>query len=218
MRNALWVAVFVLASCQEYTIDGPATVPVATPPAPPDNRDGDPPDWNDCFQGFLGEYTNLPANHPFVEPDPLLEEGPLDFTTLDWWDQPSFQQFSPSLDFGSNWWPVDEGLAGDPAYFAVRWNAWIRAWDDTTLEFSLGSADDVWILINDELVFSDTGIKNFDPQTYTIDLEAGQYPMEIRFAHRSGESGFRFRVLSPRGQDGTSICYAEYDDGSTPAP
>ncbi len=200
----------IAAGCSEFTLRDPPRVEVATPPGSPPDQSGQPPDWQDCFQGFLGEYSNLAQNHPDVEPMPPLEgeePAPLDLTTLDWWDQPSFQEFSPSLDFGSNWWPVDEGLAGDPAYFSVRWNAWLRAWDDTTLEFSLGSADDVWILLDDEIVFAQPGIKDFEPQTYTLDLDAGQYPIEIRYAHRSGQSGFRFRVL-----DGdVSLCYAEYD-------
>ena len=198
----------LLFACQDYSLRDPPKVPVATPPGDPGDDGGEPPDWQDCFQGFLGEYSNLPVDHPFVEPDPLVEEGPLDLTTLDWWDEPSFHEFSPSLDFGSNWWPVDEGLAGDPAYFTVRWLAWLRAWDDTTLEFSLGSADDVWIILNDEVVLADPGVKDFEPRTVTLDLDAGQFPIEIRYAHRAGESGFRFRVLS----GDVSLCYAEYDE------
>lgn len=195
-----------LLACNETAIGEIPVPPVASPPTPPTDGQGDPPNWNDCFQGFVGEYTNLPADHPDVEPGLLpLEADP---AMLDWWDAPSFQSFSPNLDFGGNWWPVDEGLEGDPAYFAVKWTSWLRAWDDTTMTFTLGAADDVWIYVGDELVWSQTGIHEFEPETYSVPLEAGQYPFEVRFAHRSGESGFRFRVL----EGDVSLCYAEFED------
>lgn len=203
-----FLPMFLLAvGCQDYSLRDPPRVPVATPPGDPGDESGRPPDWQNCFEGFLGEYSNLPIDHPDVEP--LRDTVPLDDPRdLDWWDQPSYQEFSAGLDFGANWWPVDEGLAGDPAYFSVRWLAWLRAWDDTFMEFTLGSADDAWILVNGEVVFADPGVKEFDPQTHGISLEAGQYPIEIRFAHRAAESGFRFRVLS----GDVSLCYAEYEE------
>ena len=201
---------------REFNINQTPTPEVATPPGSPDPN-GEPPNWQDCFQGFLGEYSNLPITHPDVEPDPLVEEPVYELAELDWWDNPSFQEFSPSLDFGSNWWPVDEGLEGDPAYYTVKWNAWLRAWDDVNMEFSVGAADDVWILLNDEVVYTDQGIKDFDPQTQSINIDAGQYPIEIRYAHRGGQSGFRFRVISDLGPpNGVSLCYAEYNEASGP--
>lgn len=203
MRGLAVIA--LLAGCQDYSLSPPEKPPVATPPGDPDDELGNPPNWQDCFQGFLGEYSNLTIDHPDVEP--VRETPQTDPFALDWWDEPSYQEFSAGLDFGANWWPVDEGLAGDPAYFSVRWMAWLRAWDDTAMEFTLGSADDAWIVINGDVVFADPGIKDFEPQTYRIDLEAGQYPIEIRYAHRSGDSGFRFRVLT----GDVSLCYAEYD-------
>lgn len=195
----------LLTGCIETTIGEIPIPPVATPPVIPNDDRGDPPDWNDCGQGFIGRYTNLSADHPFVEP--LPDEGPLLRTDLDWWDQTTFQEFSATLDYGANWWPVDEGLAGDPAYFAVHWSAWLRAWDDTTLVYTLGSADDVWIEIGNEEVLADSGVKPFEPQTYRLNVDAGQYPLDVYYAHRSGDSGFRFRVL----EGDVSICYAQYE-------
>ncbi|MCB9673864.1 MAG: hypothetical protein H6737_02045 [Alphaproteobacteria bacterium] len=216
MRALAILSTLGLFACQDYTLRDPPTVPVAPPPDDPGDENGQPPDWNDCFQGFLGEYSNLAINNPYVEPDPLVQEEVFDITTLDWWDQPSFQDFNSNLDFGSNWWPVDEGLEGDPAYFTVRWLAWIRAWDDVNMEFSLGAANDVWILIDNEVVFSQQGTRDFDPQLHNLYLDGGQYPIEIRYAHRMGSNGFRFRVTSEQGPpNGVSLCYAEYDDGST---
>lgn len=202
-----------LLGCQDYDLSDPPLPSVATPPGTTGTNTGEPPDWNNCFEGFLGEYSNLAVTHPDVEP--ATRDGLFpDPTALDWWDEPVYQEFSSSLDFGSNWWPVDEGLAGDPAYFSVRWSAWLRAWDDTTMTFTLGSADDVWIILDNDVIFADSGIKDFEPTTYSLDLDAGQYPIEIRFAHRSGESGFRFRKLT----GDVSLCYAEYDDDDDDEP
>lgn len=206
------IALFLLAGCIETGLGRIPVPPVATPPPPPTDGLGDPPDWNDCFQGFVGEYTNHTPDEPGF--DPLLEDTGVAFSPaedphgLAWWDEPDFQAFSPNLDFGANWWPVDEGLEGDPAHFAVKFTSWLRAWDDTTMEFTLGAADDVWILLGDEVVFSSLGVQRFEPRTYSLQLDAGQYPFELRFAQRADESGLRFRVLS----GDVSLCYAEYGD------
>lgn len=196
-------------ACNETGI-GQAPIPsVATPPTLPADDRGNPPDWNDCFEGFIGDYANLPITHPDVESSTRIvpAEG-VDPSLLDWWDEPVFQEFSPNLDFGGNWWPVDEGLEGDPAYFTARFTSWLRAWDDTTMRFTLGAADDVWIKVGDEVVFSRYGIHDFEPATYSIPLEAGQFPFELLYAHRSGQSGLRFRVL----EGDVSLCYAEFEE------
>ncbi len=190
--------------CIETGIGERPLPPVATPPPPPDDDRGGPPDWTDCEPGFLGAYTNHTPAHPDFEPDE--DRTPADPLALDWWDDPSFQAFSANLDFGANWWPVDEGLEGDPAHFAVRWIAWIRARSDTTVRFVLGNADDAFLWIGEDLAVADAGIQPFEPTLYTFDVEAGQYPLEIRFAHRSGESGFRFRVL----EGDVSLCYPDF--------
>ena len=39
-------------------------------------------------------------------------------------------------------------------------------------------------------------------------IDSGQFPLQVRYAHRSGESGFRFRVLSGDVQ----ICYPDFSD------
>lgn len=194
-----------LLACQDYTLRDPPLVPVATPPGEPSDERGAPPNWQNCLEGYLGEYSNLTIDHPDVEPERI--DLALDPDALDWWDTPRFQRFDAGLDFGANWWPVDDGLAGDPAYFSARWRAWIRAWSNTTVRFTYGSADDAWILVNDEIVFADPGVKDFVPETREFSLGSGQYPLEVRFAHRSGQSGFRFRVLS----GDVSICYGQYD-------
>ena len=82
-------------------------------------------------------------------------------------------------------------------------------WEDAEVSFTVGSADDLWVDINNKTVISMPGIKDFEPETFTVELSSGQYPLAVRFAHRSGESGMRFRPLSV---DAVTICYPDFDD------
>lgn len=201
--------ILLLLACNEFTVQPGAPVPPAEPPGlDPDADVGDPPDWADCAEGWYGQYYNLPADHPDVAP---ADDAPVpdDPEALDWWDpeRVAFRRFDGTLDVGANWYPVDEGLAGDPDHFAVRWTAWMRAWSGTTLAFVLGSADDAWVMVDGQVVAALPGVHPFEPQSFTAALPAGQYPVDIRFAQRAGEaSGFRFRVT---GGD-VSICYPDF--------
>ena len=104
---------------------------------------------------------------------------------------------------------MDEGFEADPAYFAVRWTAWMRVWEGTTLSLTVGSADDGWVILDDALIAAQPGIHPFAPATFTVDVAAGQYPLDIRMAQRAGtDSAFRFRVLS----GDVSICYPAFDE------
>ena len=109
----------------------------------------------------------------------------------------------------AGWWPVNDGFAGDPAYFAVRWTAWIRAQGDTTLSMALGAKDDAWVLIDGEEVATIVGADEFVPELVEVPLDGGQYSIEVRYAHRTGDdSGMLFRVA-----DGNVvICEPEFEE------
>lgn len=202
----MFLLTLTLLGCQgEYKLVEPPKVPPADPPGLPDLGYGDPPNWATCGTGWLGRYSNLSANHPDMEPGPNALD-PTDPELLDWWDNVNHEEFAAGLDFGTNWWPMDEGLAGDPAYFAVNWVAWLRATDDTTMEFIFGSSDDAWVHLNDEEIASLPGVHPFRQDVYSVNIDSGQYPIQVRYAHRHGESGFRFRVT---GGDVT-ICYPNF--------
>jgi fibro-slime domain-containing protein len=196
---ALTFAALAAAGCGQettFSFDSPTPQPTTVPAQDPH---GDPPqDWTACATGYQGYYYNLSSGHPDVEPEePTLPDG----TTpdrLDWWDSSGFAFTRPStgLDFGTDWFPVDQGLDGDPAYFSVRWTAWIRAFSSTTLTLSLGSADDAWVLIDGKVVASLPGIHPFDVQSFDIPLAARQYPLDIYFAQRAlPDSAFRLLIL-----------------------
>ena len=118
----------VLLGCNEYVVTEQPDPPVAEPPGSSDPGDaGDAPDWTQCQEGYLGHYYNLTVDHPDVEPEGeiLPVEDP---DVFDWWDENRlvFERYDASLDQGASWWPVDDGLAEDPAYYAARWTAWVR--------------------------------------------------------------------------------------------
>jgi len=199
------IALLLAVGCTEYQVRAPPVVPPAQPPGSDDEL-GDPPDWSTCQAGWHGQYTNLTPEDPAVTP-PRDELPELEPFALDWWDDPSFEQFDPGLDFGENWWPVDEGLASDPEYFSVHWHGWLRALSTTEVSLLLGSADDSWVVLNGVVLASQPGIHLFKPEPVTITIETGQYPMEVFYSSRATDpSGFQLRILS-----GDIVqCYGDY--------
>lgn len=191
-----------LFACSEFVIREAPPVPPADPPADdPDADEGDPPDWSTCTEGWFGQYYNLEADDPAVEP----EDAPTDMNALDVWtdDRVAFRRFDASLDLGSNWWPVDEGLELDPDYFAGRWNAWGRVTDGGAVTVVLGADTVAWLRVNREEVAVVSG----EAQTIDLPLSPGQFPIELRFAQLwEGASGLRFRVASGDLQ----LCYPDF--------
>ncbi|HCH62580.1 MAG: hypothetical protein CL927_18580 [Deltaproteobacteria bacterium] len=182
--------------------------PVEQPPAEDDGDEGLAPDWNNCPTGYLATYYNLPVDHPDVEPM-VFEEPDFDPSLHDWWDAQyqAYEEFDASLEKGSNWWPVDDGLTDDPRYFSAVFNAWIRVNDDEPVELSLGASTDVWVLVDGTVVANHHTDEEFEVAIQSLDLGTGQYPLEVRFAHRFGDSALRLRFVS----DNAVVCFAEYD-------
>jgi len=205
MRAILLLA--LLAACSEYRVDhGPKTQPV-DPAAAPLDEQGSPPDWQTCRGGYYGLYFNLSGNDPRVGPD--ADPAPADPSGLDWWsrDDLAFQRYDPSIDFGDNWWPVDEGLQDDPRYFTTEWTAWVRVWSRTDMRVLLGAADDAWVLVDDEVVASVADSPDLEASGIDVRMSPGQYPVKILFAHRNAmAASFRFRVT-----DGdVTFCYPDF--------
>lgn len=205
MILAWWLA------CSEYQVRQEDPPPVADPPPDVLDAQGNPPsDWNNCNSGWFAQYFNLSVEHPDVgstAPAPIGDNG--------WWsaDDLAFQRYDPSLDLGPNWWPVDDGLADDPRYFAVHWTAWVKAQRNTTMTVLLGAQDEARLVIDagepDEVPLTVFEPFKFEVETYDIPLASGNHPLDLRFAQRVGaEDGFRFRIA---GGD-VKLCYPEFPD------
>lgn len=189
-------------ACSEYRVRD-EQAPVAQPPGEDEDPAGDPPDnWQDCPQGMLGRYYNLPANNPYV----LGED--LDFEAVFAEEYLSFERYDTSLEWGESWWPVDDGLSGDPGGYAVQWHGWLRAWDDTQVQLVLGAASDAEVLVDGVRIAGVIDQPAVTPLFYVTELDGGIYPFEIRFAQRGPTSGLRFRVT----EGDVSICIPSYSE------
>ena len=202
--------IFLLA-CSEYVVNQEVKRdPVQQPPITEEDYEGQPPNWGACAPGFSAVYFNHDPTH--IDFDIEEEEEPQeDPTQLDWWDSEyrSFERYDASLDFGEFWYPVNDGFQGDPNYFAVRWNAWLRIYDhNQTVSFVLGSTDDFWLQTPDEILFHRAGIHDYDLEVIDVPIARGQYPITILYAHRSGNSGLSFRLVS----DNAQLCFPDWEE------
>ena len=182
------MSLLLLVACSEYRVRQGEEVPVADPPDREDEQ-GSPPEWADCFEGLNGVYANLTPDHPAVEEHVDVTDP----TLLDWWDEVVFERFDPSLVFGPTWFPVDEGLQGDPDFFAVRWVGWLRVWsEDEPVVLTVGAGTDAFVSIDGSLVAS-VDNADYEPESFELDLVKGQYPLLVWYAHRDGPGGFQLR-------------------------
>ena len=173
-------------------------VSVPTTDTPDTGSPGD--TGEDCEDGYTGWFYNLPASHPDVEIDISgLQTGDVP-SNHDWWDDKylAFTEQDPGLEFGDDWWPVDEGLPGDPQYFAVRWEAQLEVSEDVVAVFEMGSDDDSWAYIDGVQVADLGGIHGVEQTMFAVEMPAGVYELELFMAerHTSG-AGFWFRWLTP---------------------
>jgi hypothetical protein len=197
----------LLMACSDYSVYSPPPVPVADPPGTdPDAFFGKPPDWDSCTAAWSGYYYNLPADHPDLRP--VEEESP-DPDVVDWWDPGylAFRRDDPSLEFGASWWPVDQGFEEDPEWFSGRWAAWIRVRDGGSVTVVVGAVSDLWVGVDREWVLGRSGAEELEGEEVEVQLPAGQFPIELRYAQRTDAgSGLRFRIADPEVQ----LCYPDF--------
>ncbi len=150
-------------------------------------------------RGYTGRYFNLPESHPDMEDritgrvtGMVAPELPLRFTGAggvsqpDWFDESrlSFERIDPSLSFGGNFFPLDEGLEGDPFHFAVHWSARVVVPENGTYTFSIASDDDSWVFVDRQLTVDNGGVHAAATRSGSIFLEEGEYDLDIYYAER----------------------------------
>ncbi|HET56904.1 MAG TPA: fibro-slime domain-containing protein [Deltaproteobacteria bacterium] len=171
--------------------------------------------------GLMGYYYNLDTSHPDVETDitglktGMVESsltGPTPTLTaygatlvnqFDWWDN-SYSAFSRvdsdedlKNNFASSWFPVNEGLPGDPLHFAVHWTGQFYVAADQNYNYTMGSDDDSWLFIDDQLVLDLGGIHAVTYTNYSLFLTEGWHDIDIFFAERhTSQSGFQLNFFS----------------------
>ncbi|MEC7947844.1 MAG: hypothetical protein VX265_09775, partial [Myxococcota bacterium] len=71
-----------------------------------------------------------------------------------------------------------------------------------------GATSDAFVLVDGRLVASVQASDTFDPVEIPVQLTAGQFPLEVRFAHRMGTAGLRARFAS----EDAIVCYPDFED------
>jgi fibro-slime domain-containing protein len=171
--------------------------------------------------GLLGTYYNLPSTHPDMERwitgfDPGYVENTLSGNTptltaygasrvlqWDWWD-PGYEVFSRidsdadlQSNFASSWFPVNTGLPGDPQDFTVHWEGNFYVDANKAYNYRMGSDDDSWLFIDDQLVLDLGGVHGMTWDNYTVNLTEGWHAIDIFFAERNVvQSGFQLNFFS----------------------
>lgn len=142
--------------------------------------------------GFYGMYYNLTEDMPDMgklkSNEKIAEEN-------GWYDDKyfSFSRIDKNLEFGGKFFPVNEGKAGDPFYFAVHWKAVAAVPKDGNYVFSMTSDDDSWLFIDNKLEINNGGIHGSKKKKQNIFLSSGYHTVDIYFAERArGNSYFTF--------------------------
>ena len=101
--------------------------------------------------------------------------------------------------FSSGFFPsiVNTGLPNDPGDFAVHWDGTFYVSEDKSYTYSMGSDDDSWLFIDNQLILDLGGVHGVTSDNYTINLTTGFHDIDIFFAerHTSG-SGFQLNFFS----------------------
>jgi len=171
--------------------------------------------------GLLGTYYNLSSQHPDMERwitgldtgfvgntltgnmPTLTPYGATRVLQWDWWNPMyyAFQRIDSDSDlqtnFQSSWFPVNTGLSNDPYDFAVHWSGQFYVDENKNYTYSMGSDDDSWLFIDNQLVLDLGGVHGMTWSNYDLFLTQGYHDIDIFFAERhTVQSGFQLNFFS----------------------
>ncbi|MEM6891228.1 MAG: PA14 domain-containing protein [Pseudomonadota bacterium] len=159
----------------------------------------------DVFGGFQASYFDL--DHRLSRLD-----------QIDWDSTPTHQEVVSDVNFektrGSFW------ENGSTDTFGARIEGEIEVIDGGAYTFFLGGDDGAMLFINGEPVIDNDGLHGFRTRNGEIDLEPGEYSIEVRYFENTGHAGLKLEWQGP-GTDGRELVTAKptldiEPNGSTP--
>lgn len=171
--------------------------------------------------GLTGHYYDLTRNHPDMErwitgletgyvesiltgaTPTLTGYGASRVLQWDWWD-PSYYAFTREdsdadlqSNFSSSWFPFYDGTNESRYFFAVHWTGSFYVAAEQDYNYSMGSDDDSWLFIDDNLTLDLGGVHGVTYANYNVHLTAGWHDIDIFFAERhTVQSGFQLNFFS----------------------
>lgn len=149
---------------------------------------------------FVGAFYNLPCDHPDVEgPVTGVVTGTLPWD-FDWFDDRYFsyraERDSLLISVSQDYFPVDDGLCGDPYHFAVHWQTTVFLEEGGDYTMEIGSDDDSWLFIDGTLIADLGGVHALRRRSVTVPLTAGAHTIDLWFAERKVvQSGLEFEIV-----------------------
>jgi len=127
--------------------------------------------------GYYGQYYNLSKNVARNRPTGAIAEE------TGWYDEKylSLTRVDETIDFPSKFFPLDEGLPGDPYYFAVHWQAVISVPADGYYKYQIRSDDLAWVFVDNKLISDKNGAHYKDKDLLTAELTAGLHLLDIYY-------------------------------------
>jgi fibro-slime domain-containing protein len=151
--------------------------------------------------GFYGMYYNLTTERSDVEIYKGKEiSNPIVAGNNGWYQQKyfSFSRIDANINFGRNFFPIDEGKPGDPYHFAVHWRAAFEAPSNDTYNYSVSCDDDCWVYIDGKLLTDFNGVHAAKTEKKDFQLTAGWHKLEIWYAERSRYGSVFSFIPDPR--------------------
>jgi len=160
-------------------------------------------------QGYFGTYYDLPSVHPDIgsrtdlqrRQDLVKENLPLELTSkgeeyirqFDWYSS-EYKVFS-RVDRNLHWseesfTPISES----PRSFAAQWTATVSVAESGNYNFRIGSDDDTWVFLDDQLVLDNGYLHAFNTVETNLRLREGQHSLDIFYANRLEVAGLYFDI------------------------